>query len=799
MYRYAIKGTKFFPALIMGLVCLMPSLAIARQSTSSTAGVLLQAKTLHIPFMENRGQVNDKVMFYARTFGGTVFLTQEGEIVYSLPEITKEGQGERGIVLKEKLVGARVKGIMGEEASHTRVSSFKGNDPSQWQKSISTYEAVILGEVYRGIKLKLRAYGNTVEKLFFIKPGSNPAAIQMRLSGARGITVSPGGELEVATELGTVRFTRPIAYQEIEGKRVEVPISYNILKHGTGDSGLETRDSALILHAPSSMLNIPRPEPLIPNPESRMSNSSLSTQHSALVYGFTVADYDHTQELIIDPLLASTFLGGGGNDGASSMAIDSSGNVYVTGVTNSSKFPVTVGAYDSTYKESDVFISKLSPDLSTLLASTFLGAGHADFASSIAIDPSGNVYVTGCTFSGNFPVTENAYDQKFNSSDYADVFISKLSPDLSTLLASTFLGAGENDGATCIKIDSSGNVYVTGWTFSSNFPITDTAFDQQYNSSGFRDAFVSKLNSDLSTLLASTFLGGGEGEWASSLATDQSGNVFVTGWTWSDNFPVTEGAYDGQFNSSGYTDAFISKFNSDLSSLLASTYLGGGGGEWTTSIALGPAGSVYVTGGTVSDNFPVTDGAYDEVFNSNEATDAFIAKLSSDLGTLLASTYLGGGSSETAASMAIDATGNVYVTGLTFSNTFPTTPGAYDLTFNSSDYSDAFISKLNTNLTTLLASTYLGGNGDERPGAVAIDETGNIYVTGATSSSSFPTTDNAYSQTSPGGFDVFISRLDTDLSYGSSFQWSAISCQLSAKPIGRFVGQTLDHRLQMSD
>jgi len=210
------------------------------------------------------------------------------------------------------------------------------------------------------------------------------------------------------------------------------------------------------------------------------------------------------------------------------------------GPENVGKFPVTVGAYDTTYKESDIFIAKLSPDLSTLLASTFLGAGHADFASSIAIDSSGNVYVTGWTFSENFPVTENAFDQKFNSSDSADIFISKLSPDLSTLLASTFLGAGDNDAATCIKIDPSGNVYVTGGTFSENFPVTETAFDQKYNSSGLRDAFVSKLSPDLSTLLASTFLGGGEGEWVSSLATDQSGNVFVTEWTWSDNFPVTE-------------------------------------------------------------------------------------------------------------------------------------------------------------------------------------------------------------------------------------------------------------------
>ncbi|HUT84042.1 MAG TPA: SBBP repeat-containing protein, partial [Thermodesulfobacteriota bacterium] len=715
----------------------------AREMNPGSEDVFQSMEKLRLPFIANTGQVDGGVTFYARTFGGAVFLTKGGEIVYSLPEIKKKGQGSRGIVLREELVGATIHDIRGEGVSPTKVSYFTGQDRSKWVSGIPTYSSVSLGEVYNGIELKLKAYGNNVEKLFFVQPGSGPVSITVRLSGAGSIKVNEAGELEAATELGVVRFTRPVAYQEIDGRRIEITVAYNIQP-----SAFSYQRSALS------------------NP-----NSAFRIPHSAFVYGFTVGAYDRSQTLVIDPLLASTYLGGGGSDSASSLAIDSSGNIYVAGVTNSENFPTTVGAYDTTYNASDVFISKLSADLSTLLASTYLGAGASDSASSITIDPSGNVYVTGYTYSSNFPTTPGAYDQKFNSSDYADIFISKLSPDLTTLLASTFLGGGENDSATALMTDASGNVYVTGWTFSDNFPTTTGAFDQKYNSTHRRDAFISKLSADLSTLLISTFLGGGGGEWVSSLTMDRTGNIYVTGWTASDNFPVTTGAYDQKFNSSGYTDAFVTKLSADLSALLASTYLGGGGGEWTTSIAIDRTGDVYVTGGTGSDNFPVTMDAYDEKFNSSEFIDAFVTKLSSDLSTLLASTYLGGENNESASSIAVDATGNIYVAGWTISDNFPTTIGAYDVIFNSSGYSDAFISKLNADLTSLLASTYLGGGGGERVAAMTIDTAGNVYVTGWTGSDNFPTTDSAYSRILRGDIDAFISRLDgnlsADLSLGS--------------------------------
>ena len=724
MSRKYMKSKLLVMPVIISLVFLLGTFSWAREMNPGSEDVFQSMEKLRLPFIANAGQVDGGVTFYARTFGGAVFLTKGGEIVYSLPEIKKKGQGSRGIVLREELAGVTIHDIRGEGISPTKVSYFTGQDRSKWVSGIPTYSSVSLGEVYNGIELKLKAYGNNVEKLFFVQPGSDPVSITVRLSGAGSIKVNEAGELEAATELGVVRFTRPVAYQVIDGKRIEIPVNY-------------------MPHAPNS----------------------------AFVYGFTVGAYDRSQTLVIDPLLASTYLGGGGSDIASSIAIDSSGNIYVAGVTNSENFPTTVGAYDTTYNASDVFISKLSADLSTLLASTYLGAGASDSASSITIDPSGNVYVTGYTYSSNFPTTPGAYDQKFNSSDYADIFISKLSPDLTTLLASTFLGGGENDSATALMTDASGNVYVTGWTFSDNFPTTTGAFDQKYNSTHRRDAFISKLSADLSTLLISTFLGGGGGEWASSMTMDRTGNIYVTGWTASDNFPVTTGAYDQKFNSSGYTDAFISKFSPDLSALLASTFLGGGGGEWTTAIAIDQSGDVYVTGGTGSDNFPITPGAYDEVFNSSGYPDAFISKLSSDLSILFASTYLGGGNIETTSSLAIGAAGNIYVTGLTFSNTFPTTPGAYDEVFNSSGYADVFISKLSPDLSTLLASTFLGGGGGEWASSMTMDRTGNIYVTGWTGSDNFPTTDSAYSRILRGDIDAFISRLDgnlsADLSLGS--------------------------------
>jgi len=756
-----------------------PKSEIQNLSLTSTGDTALEeeeftqkTRKLQMPFIANNGQVDEQVEFYAKTFGGTVFVTRDGEIVYALPKTEKSecrlGEAERtqqaalqskthsnspnpksaiqnlsstsigdlksGVALREEFLGARVKTIQGEDPSVIKVNYFKGNDPSKWKTNVSTYDIVSLGDVYDGIELKLKAYGDNVEKLFCVKPKSNPDQIKVQLSGAKSITVNEEGQLEVETELGYVKFTKPIAYQEIDGKRAAVECEYMIADCGMQNAEYKT------------------------NPQSEFRNPQLE-------YGFKVAAYDKTKDLIIDPLLASTYLGGISYNRGNSLALDTSGNVYVTGYTSSFNFPTTSGAYDTSYSGgvyADVFVSKLDRELTSLLASTFLGGNDYDYGYSLILDASGNVYVTGYTKSYDFPTTGGAYDTSFNGDwddDYYDVFVSKLDGGLTSLLASTYLGGSAHDYGYYLTLDTSGNVYVTGEAWSNDFPTTSGAYDTSFNTGYGADVFVSKLDGGLTSLLASTYLGGSNTDVGNSLTLDTSGNVYVTGYTESANFLTTSGAYDTSNN--GSSDVFVSKLDGGLTSLLASTYLGGSYWDEGQSLALDTSGHVYVTGDTSSStDFPTTIGAYDTSFNGNDywTVDVFVSKLDGGLTSLLASTYLGGPSSEYCHSLTLDTSGNVYITGDAGSD-FPTTSGAYD-----SSIGNAFVSKLNGELTSLLASTYLGGSSSNYCRSLALDTSGNVYVTGYTKSSDFPTTIGAYDTSLDGDFDAFVSKLDSNLS-----------------------------------
>ena len=869
--------------------------------------VIRKTAILQMPFIANEGQTDEKVAFYADTFGGTVFVTEDGEIVYALPasrsgelgdkrsearsqklevgiqnadtrnqhknhqtansksetqnlnpqsEIRNPKSEIRSVALKEQFVGAKVKTIQGEEKSVTKVNYFKGNDPSKWKTNISTYDIVNLGEIYKGIDLKLKAYGNNVEKLFCVKPGANPEQIKIRLSGAKDcgvrnaeithplvpsreginpksefrnpkLQINKSGELEVETELGPVKFTKPIAYQEINGKRVFVDTEYYIEKSEVGilrqkarnkrqearsrkqetgqigkrlissrEKGMGRKGAHLTTTSQLSTENLqPKTRNIkltnqIQNFEAEVLNPKSKIPNPKLEYGFTVASYDKTKDLIIDPLLASTFLGGSSYNYANVIAVDSSGDIYVAGNTSSSDFPITTGAYDTAYNGSDsygsgdTFVSKLNGDLASLIASTYLGGSSSEYANSIAVDKDGNIYVSGYTLSADFPAISSCYDTSYNGGDYGgDAFVSKLNGNLTSLMASTYVGGTNSDYSYSIAIDSNGNICMTGQTDSSDFPITTGTYDTSSDPSGYNDAFVSRLNSDLTTLLASTFLGGTNGEGGNSITIDTDGNIYVTGWTSSSNFPTTTDAYDTSYNGNDYTlgdgnyyghDIFVSKLNSDLTNLLASTYLGGSEQDYVNSIAIDSGGDIYVAGRTWSSNFPTTSGAYDTSYAYNGQTEAYVSKLNGDLTSLLASTYLGGNSYDEIHSIVINSEGNIYVTGGTYSSGFPTTSGAYDTYSHSdSDGGDAFVSKLDGTLSNLLASTFLGGSGgDDLGSSIAIDSSGNIYVAGYTYSIDFPATTGAYDTSYNGDenshYDAFVSKLDSNLSAGGN-------------------------------
>ena len=883
----------------------------ADKSPIDKAAVLGKVAKLQIPFIENQGQVKDKsVRFYANTFAGNVYVTEKGEVVYSLlseakiqkskfknqnlggdqvntlatvkkktrdlrhetkgpvgadsrgepvarpisgqlgldivpasfingqetkdtrPEIKNtigagsvparslnvgqglslakesnpEGLPYKGIALRESLIGAKEMNIKGEDKAKTQVNYFVG-DKKNWKSNIPAWDAVNFGEVYNGITFKLKAYGKNVEKLFIVNPGGNSEDIRIKVEGvkvestpspherektskvpfpmggenyqqppsplegegrgegdsrSRGIKINDKGELELNTELGSIKFTKPYAYQEIDGKRVEVAVVYRIQK--TEGRIQNPPESPFVKGGLNSI-------PHLAKGGKGGFDSQFPTPNSQLTYGFTVASYNPNYSLIIDPLLASTFIGGiggSGNDYGGSIAIDTSGDVFVTGYTASPKFPTTRNAY-STYSDGyggfDVFISKLNNKLTSLLSSTIVGGEHDDYGNSLAIDSHGNVFITGETTSSNYPTTSGAFDTSYNGGDVyykqGDAFITKLNNTLSSILVSTFIGGSGWDKGTSIAIDTSGNVFATGYTNSPNFPTTKKAYDISHTDG----VFVSKLNNKLSSLLSSTYLGKGYGN---SIAIDLQGNVFVTGEATSSSYPTTPGAYDTSFNEGDYYgrgNVFISKLDNKLSVLLASTLIGGNSYNSGSSIAIDNNGNIFITGKTSARKYPTTPGAYDTSFNKGvdlyNYMDAFVSKFDNDLSTLLASTFIGGRSDDYVNSIAIDSSGNVFVTGMTASNDYPTTPGAYDTSFNGG--ADVFISKLDNNLSTLLFSTLIGGYFWDSGSAIAIDHGSNIFVTGGTMSYDYPTTQGAYDTSYNGGCDGFVTKFDSSL------------------------------------
>jgi len=445
-------------------------------------------------------------------------------------------------------------------------------------------------------------------------------------------------------------------------------------------------------------------------------------------------------------LIWSTFLGGTGYDYGKAMAVDSTGNVYLTGSTNSSDFPTTAGAFDTSHNNivnadgqlgSDVFVAKLNSTGTALIYATFLGGSYNDMGNAIAVDSTGNAYVTGQTGSGNntisnnFPTTAGAFNTSYNGGWY-DVFVAKLNSNGTALSYATYLGGSDSDVGQAIAVDSTGNVYLTGYTSSTNFPTTAGAFDTSYNQLTerlTRDVFVAKLNSSGTALSYATFLG--SADEGRAIAIDSTGNAYLTGQigfnqATGGDFPTTAGAFDTRFDGD-LTDGFVAKLNSSGTALIYATFLGGYDYDWGNAIAVDSTGNAYVTGHTRSSNFPTTAGAFNTSYIGYP--NAFVVKLNSSGTALIYATYLDsedeGRAADEGRAIAVDSTGNAYVMA--------------DFT-NKYSQSFGFVSKLNSNGTALIYATDFDGKGN----AMAIDSTGNAYV--------------AVNAINNGG-DVFVSKL----------------------------------------
>ncbi len=645
---------------------------------------------LPLVFEPNQGQADPAVKFLVRAERGTLFLTEREAVL-----------APRGAAaVRMRLTGAgKPRAIQGLEPSGGVSNYFIGKDSAQWRTGIPHYSRVEYKSVYPGVDVVYYGNPQNLEYDLVVAPGADAAAIQVEYEGVKALRVDGRGDLVLKTAAGELRQKRPRAYQETVNGRVDVGVRYRL------------------------------------KPGKRV--------------GFELARYDAGRQLVIDPVLVySTYLGGSGDDRGNGIALDSLGNAYVTGQTDSANFPTTNPLQPTNGTGVDVFVTKINAAGSGRVYSTYLGGSGDDFGNSIAVDSSGNAYITGNTKSSNFPTTNPI--QANNGGGIEDAFVTKINSTGTALVYSTYLGGSGDDVGRSIAVDGSGNAYVTGDTGSTNFPTTSPL---QVNNAGGVDAFVTKINAAGSARVYSTYLGGSLTDAGFGIAVDSSGNVYVTGATGSTDFPTTSPI---QLSNGGADDAFVTKINAAGSARVYSTYLGGLGFERGNAIAVDSSGNAYVTGQTNSTDFPTTSPLQ---LSNGGFFDAFVTKINAAGSARVYSTYLGGNDTDYGNAIAVDSAGDVFVAGYTASTNFPTTN---PLQPNKGTGPDAFVTSINAAGSARVYSTYLGGNGADQANGIAVDALGgNAYVTGSTSSTTFPTAHALQPANGTGSNDAFVSLIST--------------------------------------
>ena len=614
---------------------------------------------LPLSFEANQGQATAEARFLARGTGYTLWLTATDVVLALKPgasQATETGRTQRPdgaptdepatpILRLQLLKANHAPKVTGDELLPGKVHYFLGNDPKQWRTNIPTYAKIRYHDVYPGIDLVYYGYQRQLEYDFIVTPGADPQTIALGFAGADRLEVDADGDLILHMAGGELRLKKPLIYQESEGVRQAIAGGYRL------------RGKQRV--------------------------------------GFHVAAFDRSRPLVLDPVLAySTYLGGSGWDTGYAIAVDAAGNAYVTGETLSSDFP-TANALQPAMapgSSTDAFIAKLDASGTALLYSTYLGGNNYDGAYGIAVDSAGTAYVTGYTYSADFP-TMHAVQPAFGAPPAAnqpafgggssDAFVAKLDPTGSALVYSSYLGGSSQDQGNSIAVDSAGNAHVTGETWSSDFPTAQALQPTKAGPSATADAFIAKLDASGTALLYSTYLGGSNGNWGNGIAVDAAGNAYVTGLTGSTDFP-TVNAVQPAFGG-GSSDAFVAKLDPTGSALLYSTYLGGNTYDRANGIAVDSAGNAYVTGDTYSADFPTANPLQAAigkatVYKSRDGGQSWSASGLSNLGV---------------AALAIDRTNSsTLYAGTQGSGMFKSTDGGGSWTAVSAGLTDPWISDL---------------------------------------------------------------------------------------------------------
>lgn len=715
--NHSQKKKEDFPSLIPGIIVLLILSPGVNGLTTADTGALF--------FDQSTADVQDNPVSgftIAGTFVPVLLKTGDPGFLYSAHDcdyLLQRGgdvliitRSDDPSLLYENAIRIRFNGQnireipAGEDPYSGKAGFLIGNDSSEWRTKIPVYRSAIYPNIYPGIRLVYTGQEGRLKSEFIVAPAADPKIISYTYEGSETVRTDRSGALVIETGgNGQLVEAPPKAYQIIGGQIVHVSVRYNV---GNGDH-----------------------------------------------VGFSVGSYDARYPLIIDPeIITSGHLGGGADDVGAGIAVDDTGTIYVAGYTHSTDFPVTGDAFDNTGGGfDDIFITAYTKNGSDILYSTYIGGSGNDYIRSILVDADRTLYIGGSTESTDFPV-KNAVQPEIGGK--YDAFITAISGGGTDLAFSTYLGGSDIDEAFGIALGGKKNrLYLTGMTQSKDFPTVNA---YQETNAGQVDAFLAVIDPREKALAASTYLGGRQDDYSRAIALDDEGNIYIGGYTYSSksyDFPVKNPLFGPHKMT---YDAFVSKFNPDAGELVFSTYLGGTMGDRISALSVNGDNQLYMTGYTFADDFPTTSGAIQQVFGGNLLSDAFVAGLSPDGQSLIASTYLGGSRDDVGYGITTCPDGTIFITGGTMSTDFPVFR-AWQNTLEGS--MDVFVSRLDPACSRMTFSSYLGGEGSDRGSSILCSKEGLLYVTGTTNSAKFPTI-LPFRENFGGDNDAFLAVLSPD-------------------------------------
>jgi len=654
-------------------------------------------------FEPNQGQAAPEVRFFANGSRSALYLTNR-EAVFALREAPDSVT--RSIV-RMRLVGASPAAeIVGEEELPGKSNYFVGNDPEQWRTDVPHYSRVRYRDLYPGVDMVFYDNGGVLEYDFVVAPGADPAQVRVQFAGAAGMELDATGNVILHTAAGHLVQRAPAIFQEVAGSRVEV----------AGGYALED-DGSLRFH---------------------------------------LERYDPRHRLVLDPVIEyARFFGGSKEDEILSLAVDRDGNAYLSGETSSPDLELTSGALAhnpaafQTEGNTLAFVAKVDPTGTKLIYCTYLGGSKTAVGHNLKIDSSGNAYVGGRTEASDFPL-KNPIQARFGGGS-DDGFLTKLNSSGAALVYSTYIGGSEYDQGRALAVDGAGNAYLTGITESANFP---TKNPLQAAFGGQQDTFALKVNAAGSELVYSTYIGGTGNEVGHAITVDAAGNVYITGLSNSPDFPTAR-PFQSSFKGGAGNDVIVVKVNATGSALVYSTYLGGAKNEESRAIAVDAAGNATITGYTQSSDFPTAKPL--QANFAGGSNDIFVTQFNALGSALTFSTYLGGSGGDYGRGLALDGANNVYLTGYTDSQDFPTLEPFQDSYAGGT--ADSIAVKLNPAGSALMFSSYLGGSAYERGRGLAVDSRGGIFISGRTESKDFPVTKSLTNKFGGGPNDAFLVKL----------------------------------------